>query len=42
MMDGKLFLMYALVFRKRFTLLLTLGLLGLIALICVVLGALKL
>jgi uncharacterized membrane protein YraQ (UPF0718 family) len=42
MMDGKLFLMYALVFRKRFTLLLTLGLLGLIALICVALGALKL
>jgi uncharacterized protein len=39
MMDGKLFLMYGLVFRKRFTLLLTISLLGLIALICVALGA---
>ena len=42
MMDGKLFLMYGLVFRKRFTLLLTIGLLGLIALICVALGAMNL
>ena len=39
MMDGKLFLMYGLVFRKRFTLLLTISLLGLIALICVALEA---
>jgi uncharacterized protein len=41
MMDAKLWLMYGLVFRTRFTLFLTLGLFGLIALICLALGAMK-
>ena len=41
MMDAKLLLMYGLVFRKRFTLFLTLGLFGVIALICLTFGAMK-
>ena len=39
MMDAKLLLMYGLVFRKRFTFLLTLGLFMLIGLICLAFGA---